>query len=232
MNKTAFVRGVFGASAIVFRIMSILSLVGGICLLLSVFALSVFPANLFSVETGNNVVTNLNLSSLYGENWKDVLADSAVPEGFEETETGYRRSDAETVTVENRGFALALIPVLAEMFTTFLFYRCLANAARSVKDAVYSPFTPALVKEVKTAGIVLFFLAAGPALCRSLIMLLTAGKQTFSLGSTEIEFSLVLWGFVLLALSFLFEYAASLTPPFQGQKPEDGIPKPPADENV
>ena len=230
MNKTAFVRGVFGASAIVFRIMSILSLIGGICLLLSVFALSVLPANLFSMEVGSDVVTDLNLSSLYGEGWKEAMADATTPEGFEEIDSGYRHTTSESYSVENRGFALALIPVLAEMFTTFLFYRCLANAARSVKDAVYSPFTPTLIKEVKTAGFVLFFLAAGPALCSGLITLLTAGKQSFSLGSTEIEVSLVIWGFVLLALSYLFEYAFGLTLPFQGQRPDDATP-PPADEN-
>lgn len=230
MKKMPFVQGVAKASAVIFNIMSVLSLVGAVALLLAVFSLSVLPAGTLHLSADMDLSVEMKLARVFGDGWEEAVKGTEIPEGAEKTEEGYHVSEAASATLENRGFALALIPLFAEMITLYVFYRALAAASRALAEAPSAaPFSPALAKESRTAGVVLFFLSAGPAVCKLLIGLLTAGKQVFTLGSGEIEFTLILWGFVLLALSYLFEYAVTLQP--YVQPPHDVPQAPPASQN-
>lgn len=214
MNKTNFIRGVAAACQVVFSILKVLCILGAVAIFLGIASLSFLPKNAVVLNTSSQVSMDFDIRSLAGDAF-DQVKDSLVgqdQDGVEETENGFRiRQDAATLTAENRSLALSIIPAFAKMIILFFFYRYLSLVAASIKDASVSPFTPKAAKELKNAGIALFFLSAAPALCSTLIGILTHGMASSILGENSLDFEMVLWGFVLFALSYLFEYGALLS---------------------
>ena len=169
------------------------------------------PADLFTMTTDATVTMDFSLATLLGEDWKSAAESLAegLPQGAELTEQGFSVAESTSVPLTLRSLALTMIPVFAELICLFFFYRFLERAAKAVRFATFTPFLPEAAKNLKSAGIALFFMAGAVPLCGGLIALLTRGAADLSV-STGLDLMTVLWGFVLSALSYLFEYGAAL----------------------
>ncbi|MBR3837565.1 MAG: hypothetical protein IKJ74_05390 [Clostridia bacterium] len=224
MKKLGFVRGVATAGNVVFSIFNVVSIIGVVALVFSILFLSFLPGGSIHVKTDTNVELNLDLKTLLGKTW-DALSQEDMEAFKNQLGDGYEIKDGvatvkegESANVNNRSMALAMIPAMTQMLIMAFFYRYMAKACGAIKKAVFTPFVPEAAQNLKNGGISLFFLFAAPSLCGGLITLLT--REAELLGQ-ESDLSTVLWGFMLLALSFLFEYAATLSPYHQATPPQD-----------
>ncbi|MBR7165725.1 MAG: hypothetical protein IKD18_05535 [Clostridia bacterium] len=215
MKKLGFVRGVATAGNVVFSILNVFSIIAVVALIFSILFLSFLPGQSIAVETETNVAIRVDFKTILGKSWESLSEEdlktfqSQLGEGYEMKDGVATVKEGEAVTVHNRSMALALIPAMTQMLITAFFFRYLAKACGAVKKAVYTPFVVEAAQNLKNGGISLFFLYAAPSLCGGLITLLT--HEAHLLGQ-ETDLSTVLWGFMLIALSFLFEYAAPLSP--------------------
>ncbi len=214
MNKTKFIRSVASACQVVFSILKVLCIIGAVGIFIGVLSLSFLPRDTVVFRTETKVDMEFDLRALVGEAFDEVKQSLSgqETEGLEVTENGFRIVEETPIaSAENHTLALSIIPTFAEMIVLFFFYRYLSRVAASIKEAQLSPFTSQAAKDLKCAGISLFFLAGAPAVCSTLIALLTHGKGTLLLGETNVNLETILWGFVLFALSYLFEYGALLS---------------------
>lgn len=214
MKKLNFVRGVAAAGNVVFSILNVMSIIAVVALVFSILFLSFLPGRSIAVKTETDVSISVDFKTLLGKSWEALSEDdlkafqSQLGDGYEMKDGVATVKEGESVSVNNRSMALAMIPAMTQMLIMAFFYRYLAKACKAVKIAVITPFVPEAARNLKNGAVSLFFLCAAPALCGGLITLLT--KEVNLLGQ-ETDLSTVLWGFMLLALSFLFEYAGTLS---------------------
>lgn len=213
MKKLSFVRGVATAGHILFSILRVMMVIAAVFVLLGILSLSMLPKNTVTVDTYTQMVMKFDLRTFIGEEtWDEVkeeLIDSIV-EGGKISEDGsvVIEESEPSETLENRTMSLVLVPVFAELLVSFFFYHFMARLFKLIRNAVSTPFLAGTAKELKNAGISLFAMAAVPAAVSTLLALFTGVTFTDS----SVDLGTVLWGFVLLALSMIFEFGATLTP--------------------
>ena len=118
MKKQSFIQGVATAGRVVFTILRVFSMIGAVCLLLSILTLSFLPANLFSIKIKAEMEMDMNLREMLGESWQDADLSNVDVQGGELTQTddGVRFStDLTALELENRSLALYLIPTLVQL---------------------------------------------------------------------------------------------------------------------
>lgn len=210
MKDLRFFRSVCNWGYVLFAIIRVLSLLGAIGLLIGIFGLVAFPQNTVVADTSVSIDLKVNLSRILGREWEEMKEeiydelDGTLPEGAEITEEGIRIvEDTPSVSVENRVLALSLIPSFVEMILGFSLYLFLTKAFKILKLAP-NPFDAEAAKHLRSAGTVLMVQAVLPAICMSLVTLLTKTSGYFE---TELDLFAVFLGFLIWALSDLFLYA-------------------------
>ncbi|MBR2616265.1 MAG: hypothetical protein IKC69_06270 [Clostridia bacterium] len=243
MKKANFVRGVAQACYIIFSILRVMAVIGAVSLLILTVSLSFMPKNSVVTDTATRMDVTLNLKGSYGEMLSESLAEE---DGFTVTEDGVTMHGEESVTIDNRMMGLSLIPSLSQLLVSIFLFEAAKRAARALRDASFTPFSPELAANLKKCGILLFVLAGVPFAVSALVTVISLGKAQLQ---TEIDMMVVLWGFVLLAASELCDYAATLAPfpmgdfapagepfaeepkaaPSEEKKDSDETPPPPSD---
>lgn len=235
MKDLRFFRSVCNWGHVLFSIIRVLALIGAIGLLIGIFALVAWPQNTFTIDTAVSMDVKVNFERILGRDWeefKDEIfdeLDGTLPEGAELTEDGITiTEDAPTVSIENRVLALSLIPAFVEMLVAFSLYLFLGKAFKILKLSP-NPFDAEAAKHLRTSGTILMVLGVLPALCMSLVSLLTKVSGYFE---TEFDLFAVFMGFLLWALSDLFLYAKDkLSTPLYSPPPFGGFPSENQNEN-
>ena len=212
MKHQNLIQGTATAGKVVFTILRVLCVIGAVCLLLSILALSFLPNNLFSMRLSGTLEMNVNLREIMGDQWKDVDL-SGVDAAITETEDGIRiDQDVDVMAVQNRALALYLIPSLVELIVSYFFFRALSRAMNAIRERIHAPFSAEAAREFRAAGITLFVSAGAPVVCGTIISVLTASRTgTLNVGG-NVDLMAILWGFLLLGLAALFEYGETLSP--------------------
>jgi hypothetical protein len=228
MKDLKFFRSVCSWGHVLFSILRVLSLLGAIGLLLGILMLVAWPQNTFSVDTSMKMDIKVNFARILGREWAEVKEelydeiDTSLPEGAEITEDGIQiEQGTPSISMENRVFALSLIPAFVEMILAFSLYRFLGKTFKILKQAP-NPFDAEAAKHLRTAGTFLMVQAVLPALCMSLVTLLTKVSGYFE---TEFDLFSVFLGFLIWALSDLFLYAKEkISAPLSSPPPFGGFP--------
>lgn len=211
MKKIGFVRGVATAGNVLTNVLKVFVVLGAVGILLGVLSLSFLPGDFISVTIDSGMTAEVNFRSLLGEGWeeqKDLLL-SAFAGDVTETENGVRLSESvESVKINNRLLAISLIPTMVELILLFALLNCLSKAFREWKHSP-NPFPFAVGGHLRYAAAFLFAMEIAPGFCSALISLFTGAEL---ITDSSWDLTTVFLGFVLIALSYLFEYGASLKP--------------------
>ncbi len=221
MDSLRFFRSVSSFGHVLFRILQVFSAIGAVAVLFSILALSFLPAHLVTVDITAQTDLTFDLRSLLGDSW-DEMEDqmrenlASLYEGATLTEDGFTVSETTPAeSVENRGLALAMIPTFVQLSLSFALFLFLARAFRLAKNSLH-PFRREITAEMRNAGWLLLALGCVPALCATLISLLT--RTSLAQGSFDLY--LIFGGFLLWALSDLFSFAETrFDPPAQQDNP-------------
>ncbi len=216
MKNFNFIRSVSSWGYWISAIGKVMTGIVAVFSLLGVVLLISLPKNFVQVEVLSTVKIDMNFKDLLGEDWenhKESIAATIGPD-VEITENGASLTEEETNSVlEMRAAALYLIPAFVEysMLSATLYFA--SKVFRELKDSPV-PFTPEAAKHIRTAGTITMVLGAAPGLASGLIGLLTSA----AMDSVDMDLGLVFTGFVLWALSEIFQYGLSLqcgseTPP-------------------
>ncbi len=229
MKQLPFVRSVCSVCHVLFSIFRVMAVIGAVVILFGIFTLSFLPKNTVTVDTFTEMTMRFDLRSfLDDQTWNQVKEDlvGAVVEGAQVTEDGSMivKESEPSETMENRTMSLALVPVFAQLLASFAFYHFMTRLFKILRQMTFSPFSAEAAKEMKNVGFSLFALTGVPTVSAFLVSLFTG--VTFLESGFDME--TILWGFVLIALSFVFEFGAKFTPvPFSPQTP--GAPGAPFD---
>lgn len=227
MKDLKFFRSVSSWAHVLFAIIRVLACIGAVCLLIGIFSLVAMPQSAFSIDTAVQMDVKVNFVKILGREWNELKEeiydelDGTLPQGATITENGVSiQETVPSISIENRVLALSLIPTFVEMILSFSLYLFLARAFKILKDA-QNPFDPSAAKNFRTAGTFLMVQGVLPALCMSLVTLLTKTSGYFE---TELDLFMVFLGFLLWALSDLFLYAgAKLSSPLYSPPPFGGF---------
>ena len=215
MDKLRFFRSVCSWGHVLFAIMRVLSLIGGIFTLLGVLILSFMPGGLVKIESRVVMDVRVEMVKLLGEDWKEFSKEldlSYLGEDFDQGEV-----DEEGVTLsqtvpsasfENRTVSLALIPVFVQLFLSFVLFGLLCRVFKKLKKAE-EPFRVEIGEEMRRGGWALMALGTVPAFCVTLITFLTKTEGVFQ---AEYDFFLIFAGFLIWAFNDLFAHGKSLLP--------------------
>ena len=232
MKDLRFFRSVCSWAHVLFSIIRVLSCIGAIGLLFGIFYFVALPQNTFSIDSTVAVDVKVNLKRLMGKEWPELYAEmeeelkdelqGELPDNAVVSEEGIEvKETVPAITMENRVFALSMIPSFVEMILGFSLYLFLARAFKILKLA-QNPFDSMAAKHLRTAGIFLMVQATVPAICMTLVSNLTRTSGYFQ---TEFDLFAVFLGFLLWALSDLFLYAnEKLSTPLYTPPPFGGFP--------
>ncbi len=236
MKPLNFFRSVCSWGHILFSIMRVLAVIGAVGTLIGIFSLALMPRNFFTLDIVTQMDMKFNLSSILGEEWENMLSEaegevfSELPEGAEFTKEGLEISEIiPSTTMENKALALSMIPSFVDLLLSFFLFLFLSRIFKALKTSP-DPLLAPVSENFRHAGSLMMALGVAPALCGSLVSLLTQTENL--LGETSFDLFLVFMGFVLWAASDLFLYAAaSRTAPNFPFTPPTG-PSSPTTENI
>ncbi len=223
MKKLDFVRSVSSWGYWICAVGRVFSAIVAVFSLIGVVLLISLPKDFVRIEVLSTVNIDMKFNELLGDDWeeyKTTLAEAISPDAVI-TEDGISISEEEaSVSVEMRAAALYLIPAFAEYSMLAALLHFAARAFREIKDSPV-PFTPSAAKQIRTAGTLTMALGAVPGLASGLIGLLTSS----AMDSVDIDLGLIFIGFVLWALSEIFQYGVALQcGPMQGEETDTHDP--------
>lgn len=203
-----WIRPVATAAHVITGILKVLSVIGAVGLLVTLLLCSFLPGDFLTVEVESALTVHINMRAVMGELWEEQkgLLENQPESSVTVTEDGVEiQEPGLTQTVTGRSFSVSVVPMFVELTLAFLLYRSLNRAFSCWKDG-NTPFPEGVGQPLRHAGIFLMIYTAVPSFCAGIMEALTG----VSLVDSSFDWMMVLWGFVLIALSYAFEYGHAL----------------------